>query len=54
MTKLEALKEIKALRDKISDVADPDTWVNDVCDHLDAAGDVIEFPKDGSEPVYCT
>lgn len=47
MTKDQALAEIKTLRDKINDVPDPTegNWRNEVCFHLDAASDVIEFPK---------
>ena len=49
MKKDEALKAIKELRDKINNEADTtaeaEGWENDVCDHLDQAADVIEFPK---------
>jgi len=49
MTKAEALKAIKTLRNQINDVPDPTnedggSWVNDVVFHLDAAADIIEFP----------
>lgn len=50
MTREDALKRIKALREEINDVPDPTdhdggAWVNEVCHHLDAAADVIEFPR---------
>ena len=46
MTKDEALKAIKELRDRINDVDDPcNEWTNEVLYHLDAASDVIAFPK---------
>lgn len=55
MTKIQALAEIKTLRDKINnfgedaltnpDLPESDSWFNQVCYHLDAASDVIEFPK---------
>lgn len=48
MEKEQVLREVKDLRDKISDRADPDAeWYNTVLDHLDRAGDAIEFPKVG-------
>jgi len=55
MTKQNALKAIKILRDQINDVPDPTNedggpWVNDVCFHLDAASDIIEFPDLGVKP----
>jgi hypothetical protein len=54
MTRQQALREIKQLRDRINDVPDPTDedggpWVNDVCHHLDAAANVIEFPASDAE-----
>lgn len=48
MTKEQAMREIKTLRDRINNEAeetDVAPWSNDVCYHLDLASDVIEFPK---------
>lgn len=49
MSRASALRLIKALRDAINDqIDDPNEalpWINDVCDNLDRAADVIEFPK---------
>jgi hypothetical protein len=49
MRKEQALTLIKTIRDLINDCCDDSQdkqhWVNDVCFHLDAASDVIEFPK---------
>lgn len=48
MNKKDALRLIKNLRDLINDTTDEDNsdlWVNNVCSHLDAAADIIEFPK---------
>jgi hypothetical protein len=56
VTKQEALAAIKKLRTQINDTGEDafhnpdipasDTWVNQVVFHLDAASDVIEFPKE--------
>lgn len=48
------LRLIKALRDAVNDEADTSAedktpYVNEVLFHLDAAADVLEFPKVGSE-----
>lgn len=53
MNKQETLAAIKTLRDKINDHPMPadgsGDWVNEVVSHLDAASDVIEFPKGTGE-----
>lgn len=42
----ECIAAVKTLRDVVSDSpTDPTDWANEVCRHLDAASDVIEFPK---------
>lgn len=59
MTKEQAMSEIKALRNKIEDqgidgMNDPKVdafWVNQVVYFLDAASDVIEFPKGDARSV---
>jgi hypothetical protein len=53
MSKQSALRLIKSLRDAVNDTAiETDlAWINQVCFHLDAAADVLEFPKDGTAPV---
>jgi len=45
MSKDNALKLIKALRDAINDTISEDLWENAVCYHLDQAADTLEFPK---------
>lgn len=42
------LAAIKTLRDRINNCPATVLWINAVVFHLDAAGDVIEFPKEGS------
>lgn len=48
MTKDKALQIIKFVRGLIHDQADcsatAEGWENEVCEHLDAAADCIEFP----------
>lgn len=49
MTKQEALTAIKSLRDKVNNEADcsaeAEGWEGEVCEALDKASDIIEFPR---------
>lgn len=44
----EVLKLIKTIRDMVNDLPNTGSWANNVCDHLDKASDIIEFPKPNS------
>lgn len=54
MTKEDALRKIKGLRDQINDEADcsaeAEGWENPLCEALDKAADILEFPKE--TPTY--
>lgn len=55
MTREEALRRIKTLRDEINahdDREEEQDWVNNVCWFLDLAGDVIELPVSGNWRDY--
>ena len=46
----QVLAEIKTLRDKVNDLPRPYTgsgeWINYVCQKLDEASDILEFPSE--------